>query len=213
MCQRKYGRVHSHLNPWSGAGQGIVDWMLTDHKLMADKPEKLKARVEKLINLFGKLDSNRDGILTESEINRAVVDPELPPDSAEVVALLKSEFRQVAETKLTPKGSSVKGVSAGKYFSLLKLLFGGNAKSSSDAGTESENVAGSKMKSIEGTARYVAREVGRLVSHELSLYGNASDPLACIKPEAARQGNAGDCLFLSVLASLAAAQPHLPLLH
>lgn len=170
---------------------------------------------ERLINAFAILDVNQDGVLSEAELDLAVLNAALDPKLAEIVAVLKSEF-DIIRT-LTPTGSNALSEPT---VSLTNSQIDALANVILENLDNFENHEGHLQSSIRRlpkgvidrprlahAARTMALEVREVTSSNPCLYKDIAHPLDSINCDAVRQGIVGNCVFLSALASVARAHP------
>lgn len=140
---------------------------------------------------YTRLDSDRDGFVSEKEINRAMEDKTYTGEDAAIVSVLKKYHKELAGI-YDESISGRSGVTMNDIFGLTRTR--------RREGLDSELVAG-----VEAMMEF-ARE--RLTGAGCrDLYADCGDPLKSITPEAIKQGSVGNCYFLAALGSVAAVNP------
>jgi hypothetical protein len=139
--------------------------------------------------VFGRVDTDHDGIVSADEMNAAVKDSQFNGEDAKSVTAMKWAFEQLQNAD----GKSEDGISQGDLTSFKNL------EQAHDSG-KGEQAAVKRMESA-----YRSTELSQKFS-DGGLYGGR-DVKDSIKPSAVEQGTSGDCFFMASVAALAATNP------
>jgi Ca2+-binding EF-hand superfamily protein len=135
---------------------------------------------------FDKLDSDRDGFLTTSEVDKALADPSLASEDREKLESLKSLYEILQSSANDEWGIESKGVS----------------RADLDAHRQATREDQTNKKILDLDLTLFSRGK-KLQESNHKLYGDATDPLDSISVDAITQGNSGDCTFIAATAALA----------
>ncbi len=182
---------------------------MTDFSPLID--DKLEDR---LAAVFEFLDQDKDGVLQESDIDKAVIDPGLEADRAELVAILKAEFFTILGLRNIFKLRTGEGLIPSDMLATAKVL---REKISTEPRGKQRlekilPASARRQADPEGLARRAAiilESVRNMSESNFVLFGNNEDPLQSIKIDAIRQGNVGNCVFLAALGSVVSNFPQL----
>ncbi|HEY9870229.1 MAG TPA: C2 family cysteine protease [Candidatus Obscuribacterales bacterium] len=155
-----------------------------DSKLQAEDVEEL------FDDNFTRLDKDKDGFVSEYEIDRAMKDSDYKGKDAQLVTLLKSKREELEELSNDENFDEDDGVTRKDIRELTKL-----AKKQEKSEDEQELV-----EDINGNLKSSGRA---LKQGSRNLWGVNSNPVDSIRPEAVRQRKVGDCPFMASLAGLA----------
>ena len=164
--------------------------------------------------VFKLLDQDKDGVLRESDLDKAVIDPEFDADLAGLVAILKAEFFTILGLRHVFKVSVSEGLTPCDMLSTARVLRE-RIPTETEDNARLETVMSDSVKKRpdpDGLARrasIILESVRNLSEGNFVLYGNAEDPLQSIKIDAIRQGNVGNCVFLAALGSVVSNVPQL----
>jgi len=137
-----------------------------------------------------RLDTDHDGFVSEKEIDAAMEDASFKGEDAQLVAVLKDQrekLQGLSDDEIGPESHGVTTEDIRQFAARREL------------GEEKELVA-----KVDFT---LSRSGKSLQRANTSLWGNSSDPLDSIKPDAVVQGQIGDCYLLAGFASLAKINP------
>jgi len=182
-----------------------------------DSPEITE---ETFLAAFQTLDRNADGVLTEAEVDQAVIERWLEPGLAEIVAILKSEFTEIktlGEIKTKPKTSDsvrIEGLTSSDVLSLARILVEHVDELSAFDSCPESAITGEEMKIadpavVSAIARDTVARVRSLTKRDLFLYKTGQDPIRSINVHAIKQGRVGNCAFLAALGSIVSVCPQL----
>lgn len=169
----------------------------------------VQSRGINFIEGFEKLDANRDGLLTLDELDRAVLDPDLDDDLAEVVVILKVLFRTIRE--FVKNDTDRKDAITGADVRVLDQLW--SEFSCKLAALEFYESSSQRSKILTNPVE-ISRRIAALSynfqylrEQNPALYKDETAPLLSIRSEAIAQGFVGNCALLAALGSLAAVHP------
>lgn len=152
--------------------------------------------VEVLNHVFAELDKNHDNVLSQVEVDSAVIDSNLQPGDVEGVAILKACFSEVKDLHKEGWFAKKNGVTLADLLVFEQVILREKREVNED---ELE-----KLREIVITTTKNAHEALRAPK---KLYADSEHPEKSIRPQAIRQGIVGDCYFLAALASVAASNP------
>jgi hypothetical protein len=147
-----------------------------------------------------RLDKDGNGVVSLKEINQAIQDPSFKGKEAQLLCVLKKHYDDLRYASLP--GFPDRGIGAG---SLQKGISGDGMRRLHNLITQSEDGRDLKLvKDIELTIREAHNGVS---GASRDLFADTRNPLSSIRPEAAMQGDLGNCYFVSALSALAASHP------
>jgi len=169
---------------------------------------------DKFLQAFATLDHNHNKRLTEAEIDQAVIDPSLDTNLAEIVAVLKADFKEIAHLHKDGWFARRDNITLADILVFEHIL---NEHTKDLNGSQSDIMLALKHEKLQiadpetlaAIASQIMERVRNISNISLSLYSTDDDPVKSIKPEAIRQGMVGDCFFLAALASVAATNPQI----
>lgn len=169
---------------------------------------------DKFLQAFALLDHDHNQSLIEAEIDQAVIDTSLDTDLAEIVAVLKADFKEI--THLHKEGWFARrdAITLSDILVFEHILHEhtkdlDGSQSDIMLAIQEEKHKTTDPKMLAEIASQIMERVRTIANVNHSLYGYSEDPLKSIKPEAIRQGMVGDCFFLAALASVAATNPQI----
>jgi hypothetical protein len=143
---------------------------------------------------FEELDTDKNGLVSKSEVDKAMVWGDFKGEDAQLIALLKQKGTDLSD--LSDDGL-VDGLGVSKK-DMEKLS---EVAAKSDKTDEEQKL----VDSVDGRLYQYG---SRLTQGDRNLWGiNGNNPTESIKPEAVYQGQVGDCWILACVGSLAAT-PH-----
>jgi hypothetical protein len=137
-----------------------------------------------------KIDTNNDGVFSDTEITAAMNNKELKGTDAQVASILK-RLKDTLSAMKCDGGLTMADID--KSQEMIDLTKSGNGTDESKKITDS----------ITGTLQTTkaSLDAAETANHQLF---STHNPLDAITPEAAKQGDVGDCYFISALSGMAA---------
>lgn len=169
---------------------------------------------DKFVNAFAKLDRDHDKVLSERDIDQAVIDNSVYAELAEIVAALKADFSEIKELHKDGWFARRNGITLTDILVFEQVLKQHLNDSYASYEDYEHALHQGKQKVTDPVllaqlARCAMERVRDIQKLQHALYRDKDDPVKSIKPEAVRQGMVGDCYFLALLASIAATNPQM----
>lgn len=179
------------------AKSGATEVKLDDLKnfpTLAERVNKKDASIRELQPnapaIFKTVDTDKDDKISKKELDDTIADPKLDAKLKPVLEFIQANFKQFEESTPGYKAGETEGVNLAAVQSYVE-----KSRHSPDGDT-------SFVRSVQGV---IDESTGPKMCRDL--FGDKTDPLKSIRPDAVKQGVLGDCYFLSALASLAQIQP------
>ena len=166
---------------------------------------------DKFLRAFAKLDLNHDNRLSQKEIDEAVIDSSIDSGLAEIVAVLKANFQEIAELHKDGWFGRQNNISLADILTFEHILLQHSSDSKIDTvqSLHQERQKLTDSKTLAAIASGIMERVRDISGQKCCLYGKEGDPIESIKPDAIRQGMIGDCFFLAALNSVIATNPQI----
>ena len=149
--------------------------------------------VEVLNHVFHMLDTNKDNVLSQTEIDMAVIDANLSPDDVQAVSVLKACFADMKDLHKEGWFAKRNGVTLADLLIFEQILM-----------MDRQQIEREEQEQLREVARLSVRHATDALRSPKKLFANEEHPEKSINPNAIRQGIVGDCYFLAALASVAA---------
>lgn len=163
---------------------------------------------------FHDLDTDEDGLLTEQEINAAVLDPKLRPELVVPVSIFKLGFETIAKMHKPFLFRDKDGITLLDLNEWMKVLNEVSTEEQTQQAAAEHEVFRRRGKISE--PRDLALIAERLKSRlddfnykTLSLYLNQADPVQSVMIHAIQQGFVGNCAFLAALGAVVCTNPEI----
>ena len=152
--------------------------------------------IEVLNGVFEKMDLNKDKVLNQDEIDRAVMDAGISPEDAEGVSVLKACFQDVKNLHKEGWFARKNGITLADLLVFEQIIL-----------TEERDAGTTAHEQLLQLVRTVLQNTNKTWHLPRTLYAGSGKAQDSIRVEAIRQGIVGDCFFLAALASVAVACP------
>lgn len=164
---------------------------------MSEENKAAPDLVSILDKAFAHYDRNQDHVLSQTEIDLAVIDSDLNSEAVAAIAILKAGFAELKELHKEGWFFPKKGLSLADLLAFEELL-----------SIHKEGALKGPQEELRLLTLRISERVKDL-RHLSKLPYASENPLKSICPQAVRQGLVGDCYFLAALASVAATNPQI----